>query len=148
MPSITSWFNNDPYHSPGISLGLALNAMYRKLGGCPDDDCSIKFINYPMPYSAATQVQQLLNGQTMGFQLAFNIAFSMAFVSSFYVLFIVRENVCNSKHLQFVSGVKVYIFWIASILADMLTYLLTVIVLLITLIIFQEDGFKTSTDIG
>ncbi|KAJ8939521.1 hypothetical protein NQ314_011088, partial [Rhamnusium bicolor] len=93
-------------------------------------------------------INQLLSGQTMGFQLAFNIAFSMAFVSSFYVLFIVRENISKSKHLQFVSGVKVYIFWITALLCDMVTYLVTILALIITLVCFQEDGFSTADDIG
>lgn len=90
----------------------------------------------------------MLSGQSMGFQLAFNIGFSMAFVSSFYVLFIVRENVSKSKHLQFVSGVKVLVFWLTSALCDMFTYIVTIIAVLATLLAFQEDGFKTAENIG
>ncbi|KAJ8951652.1 hypothetical protein NQ318_012323 [Aromia moschata] len=146
VPSITAWFNNDPYHSPGITLGLVLKAMYRKLLSCPN--CELEFTNYPMPFTADTQITQLVNGQNMGFQLAFNMAFSMAFVSSFYVLFVVRENMCKSKHLQFVSGVKVYVFWITSVLCDMITYMVTVVALLLTLLCFQEDGFNTASEIG
>ncbi|XP_018575545.1 ATP-binding cassette sub-family A member 3-like isoform X2 [Anoplophora glabripennis] len=146
IPHITAWFNNDPYHSPAISLSLALNAMFRQMLEC--DDCSIKFTNHPMPYTAEVQVKQLLSGQSMGFQLAFNLGFSMAFVSSFYVLFVVRENVSKSKHLQFVSGAKVLVFWLTSALCDMFTYLVTIAAVLITLTCFQENGFKTVEDIG
>lgn len=56
IPHITAWFNNDPYHSPAISLGLALNAMFRQMLNC--DDCSIKFTNHPMPYTAEIQVSK------------------------------------------------------------------------------------------
>ncbi|KAJ8951645.1 hypothetical protein NQ318_012316 [Aromia moschata] len=146
VPNITAWFNNDPYHSPGITLGLVLKAIYRKLLSCPN--CELEFTNYPMPYTANTQINQLLNGQNMGYKMAFNMGFSMAFVSSFYVLFVVRENMCKSKHLQFVSGVKVYVFWITSVLCDMITYMVTVIVLLLTLLCFQENGYKTASEIG
>ncbi|CAH1108169.1 unnamed protein product [Psylliodes chrysocephalus] len=146
LPNLTAWFNNDPYHTPGISLALVLNSIYRKIGGC--DDCTIEFTNRPLTYSPDTQVNQLLNGQNTGFQLAFNIGFSMSFVASFYVLFVIRENYCKSKHLQFVSGVKVYIFWLTSAFCDMITYLMTICVLMITMVLFQENGFKTSADIG
>uniref|UniRef100_V5I8B4 ATP-binding cassette sub-family A member 3 n=1 Tax=Anoplophora glabripennis TaxID=217634 RepID=V5I8B4_ANOGL len=146
VPHITTWFNNDPYHSPAISLGLALNTMYRQMLNCPD--CSITFTNHPMPFTAETQIQQMLSGQGMGFQIAFNIGFSMAFVASFYVLFVVRENISKSKHLQFVSGVKVLVFWLTSALCDMFTYIVTIIVVLLTLLAFQEDGFKTAEEIG
>lgn len=146
LPNLTAWFNNDPYHTPGISLSLILNSIYRKIGDC--DDCTIEFTNRPLAYSAETQVTQLFNGQNTGFQLAFNIAFSMSFVASFYVLFVVKENYCKSKHLQFVSGVKVYIFWMTSAFCDMVTYLLTICVLMITMVMFQENGFKSPEDIG
>ncbi|CAG9855955.1 unnamed protein product [Phyllotreta striolata] len=146
LPNVTAWFNNDPYHTPGISLAFVLNGVYRKIGDCAD--CTIDFTNEPLPYSPDTQVNQLLNGQNTGFQLAFNIGFSMSFVASFYVLFVIRENYCNSKHLQFVSGVKVYVFWMTSAFCDMVTYLLTICVLMITMVLFQEDGFKTVGDIG
>ncbi|RZC40676.1 ATP-binding cassette sub-family A member 3-like, partial [Asbolus verrucosus] len=135
--NIIAWFNNNPYHSPPLALGLALNVVYKKLVG---KNHSINFANYPLPYTADTKVQQLLQGNSMGFQLAFNIGFSMAFVSSFYVLFYVKERVCKSKHLQFVSGVKVYIFWIMSFLCDLITFIITILAIIITLAAFQEEG--------
>jgi ATP-binding cassette subfamily A (ABC1) protein 3 len=142
---ITAWFNNNPYHSPPLALGLVLNVVYKKL---VSENSNIRFANYPLPFTADTKVQQLLQGNSMGFQLAFNIGFSMAFVSSFYVLFYVKERVCKSKHLQFVSGVKVYIFWIMAFICDLVTFIVTIIAIIITLVCFQEDGFNTSEDLG
>ncbi|XP_074034978.1 phospholipid-transporting ATPase ABCA3 isoform X2 [Leptinotarsa decemlineata] len=148
VPNITAWFNNDPYHSPGISLGLVLDSVYQKLfNGC-NNECSLEFTNHPFPYTAQTQINQLLTGQSMGFQLAVNVGFSMTFVSSFYVIFIVKEIKSGSKHLQFVSGVKPYVFWLTQILSDFLTYLATIIIYLITMVCFQEDGYNTAGDIG
>ncbi|XP_044270584.1 phospholipid-transporting ATPase ABCA3-like isoform X2 [Tribolium madens] len=145
LTSITAWFNNNPYHSPPLALGLVLNVVYKHLAGT---NRSIKWANYPLPFTADTKVQQLLEGNSMGFQLAFNIGFSMAFVSSFYVLFYVRERVCKSKHLQFVSGVKVYIFWLMSFICDIITFIVTIIAIIITLACFQEDGFRSSEDLA
>ena len=84
----------------------------------------------------------------MGFQLAFNIGFSMAFVSAFYVLYYIRERVVKSKHLQFVSGIRVSTFWLTSYLWDIITYIFTVICIIITLVAFQEDGFRTGDELG
>lgn len=141
---ITAWFNNDPYHSPGIALSLVLRSIFGKF----EPNINLEYINAPFPYSPETKFDKILKSQTMGFQYAFNIAFSMAFVSSFYVLFIVRENVCKSKHLQFVSGVKVIIFWITSAICDIATYILTTLALIITFLCFQEDGFRTFKELG
>ncbi|XP_050517580.1 phospholipid-transporting ATPase ABCA3-like isoform X2 [Diabrotica virgifera virgifera] len=142
-PVITAWFNNDPYHSPGIALGMALSSVYNHY-----TNGHIEFVNKPLPFKAATQIDNIVGGQSQGFQFAFNIGFSMAFISSFYVIFLIRENVSKSKHLQFVSGVKVYIFWFVNIICDMFVYLLVCSVLLITIYCFQQDGFKTSGDMG
>lgn len=94
------------------------------------------------------QFTQLSQYSNMGFSLAFNIGFAMAFVSSFYVLFYVRERVTNSKHLQFVSGVDVSSFWSVSFLCDLVTFIITSLCLLITLVAFQENGFNTAADLG
>lgn len=94
------------------------------------------------------QVTQMGTGQTVGFQLAFNMAFCMAFVTPFYILFLVRERVNKSKHLQLVSGVKVSAFWLANILWDFTTFLLTIVCIIITLASFQEDGFRTPEELG
>lgn len=72
----------------------------------------------------------------------------MAFVSSFYILFYVRERVVKAKHLQFVSGVNGLVFWCVSFLCDLLTFFLTSVALMITLVCFQEEGFSTFEDIG
>lgn len=87
-------------------------------------------------------------GNSTGFQIAFNLSFGMAFVSAFYVLFIIRERASKSKHLQFVSGVKVLIFWTVNFLWDFITYTVIVVAVIVALLCFQEDGFKTTQDIG
>nr|XP_023023597.1 ATP-binding cassette sub-family A member 3-like [Leptinotarsa decemlineata] len=142
--NITAWFNNDPFHSPGISLGLVLDSIYRKL--C--NGSSIEFTNHPLPYMVKTEIIELFFGQSVGYQLAINVVFSMTFVSAFYVIFIVKEIKCGSKHLQFISGVKVLVFWMTNILCDSLTYALTISLFLITMTFFQEGGYSSSVDFG
>lgn len=177
--TIIAWFNNEPYHSPPLALGLALNTVYKTVLG---ENYEISFSNAPLPYTTDTkvrlkfkknsknsktyqaidhnliiiffdnnyssQIKNLLQGNTMGFQLAFNMGFSMAFVSSFYILFYVRERVCKSKHLQFISGVNVFIFWTTSLICDLISFIIITIAMIITLIAFQEDGFKSADDLG
>lgn len=82
------------------------------------------------------------------FQIAMELGYGMAFVASFYILFYIKERVSKSKHLQFVSGVNAFIFWGTSFLCDLITYLITIIFLLITLAVLQEDGFKTPDELG
>ncbi|KAF5273700.1 hypothetical protein FQA39_LY07390 [Lamprigera yunnana] len=143
--SIIAWFNNEPYHSPPLALQLVMNAILQKE---TNNQHNIDIKNHPLKFTINTKLTDLLRGRNMGFQIAFNVGFSMAFVSSFYIMFYVRERISKSKHLQFVSGVKVFAFWIPSFFCDMVTFVLTSLCLIITLLIFHEDGFTTAAELG
>lgn len=84
----------------------------------------------------------------MAYQISAQLGFGMAFATSFYVIFCIKERVSKAKHLQFVSGADVFVFWATSYLYDILTYFVSMCGILITLAILQEDGFKTSEDLG
>lgn len=54
----------------------------------------------------------------------------------------------RSKLLQFVSGANVLTFWLTAYLWDMFTFLITVILMIITFGIFQEDGWSTGVELS
>jgi len=60
----------------------------------------------------------------MGFSVLHAIAviFSMSFVPASFVIFLVEERVSKAKHLQFVSGVKPFTFWIATYTWDLVSF--------------------------
>lgn len=72
----------------------------------------------------------------------------MAYVSAFYIMFYVKERVSQSKHLQFVSGISVLSFWFASLLCDIITFIFTSLLILVTLSIFNEEGFSSAEELG
>jgi ATP-binding cassette subfamily A (ABC1) protein 3 len=92
--------------------------------------------------------RQLASTLTKGFQYAFNIGFSLAFVSAFYVLFYVRERVCKSKHLQIVSGVEGWTYWSASFIWDLFLFLGPTLGIILTFAAFQEEGFRSTAELG
>lgn len=85
---------------------------------------------------------------SMGFQVAFNLGFSMAFVSAFFIIFYIKERVSKAKHLQIVSGVEVVPFWLSAFVWDLVFSLLPILGVIITFLGFQEDGFRTSAELG
>lgn len=54
----------------------------------------------------------------------------------------------RSKLLQFVSGANVLTFWLTAYLWDMFTFLITVLLLVITFGIFQEEGWSTGVELS
>ncbi|XP_064211531.1 phospholipid-transporting ATPase ABCA3 isoform X2 [Tribolium castaneum] len=140
----TAWFNGDPYHSTSLSLSLVLNTVYKSKFG---EKKTLNFINHPLPLSKEAELNNM-QFNLMVYQIAMELGYGMAFVASFYILFYIRERVSKSKHLQFVSGVNAFVFWGTAFLCDLITYLITVIFVLITFAVLQEDGFKTTDEIG
>lgn len=51
--SITTWFNNQPYHSPPLALQLAMNAIIKTE---VSEEHSILVGNYPLPFTLNTKV--------------------------------------------------------------------------------------------
>lgn len=140
---LIAWFNNDAYHAAPIALAMILNSVYQKM---VNTSAKINFVNHPLPFTLKTQITKLLSADSMGMNVAFNLGFSMTFVSAYYILFSVRERVSKSKHLQFVSGVKVFIFWSTSFICDLISFFVTSVATVATLALFQEKGFSTFGD--
>ncbi|XP_045462802.1 phospholipid-transporting ATPase ABCA1-like isoform X2 [Harmonia axyridis] len=137
-----AWFNGEPYHSVPLSLQLLLQLNYKKFLG---EDYNINFVNYPLPKNASDDdvigIEIILGSFEL---LTFSLA--IAYVGCFYILFNVKERVSQAKHLQFVSGVDIFVFRIMSFVCDMLTYLLPVVAILVVVAIFKP-GLSTSEDL-
>lgn len=90
---ITMHFNNRPYHTTPISLGLIHNAILRSFTN--KSSIEIKVSNKPLPYRGETMIIITSTSNSLGFQLSFNLGFAMSFVASFFVICYVKEK--NSK---------------------------------------------------
>ncbi|KAK5642705.1 hypothetical protein RI129_008872 [Pyrocoelia pectoralis] len=143
--SITAWFSNQPFHGAPLALQLVMNAILQSEVS-PNNFMTV--YNAPLPYTIDTQFASLYKAHNMGFQISFNLGFGMAFVSAFYIIYYIHERSIKFKHLQFVSGANVSSFWIPSFICDVLTFILTSIFVIITLAIFQIDGFGTVDDLS
>lgn len=142
--NITAFFNNQAYHTAPLTILMMQNAILKSFRS----DCEIQITNKPLPVSADSRTQQLNQGNNMGFQLAFNTGFAMAFVAAFYTLFYIKERTTRSKLLQFVSGVNIVTYWAVSFLWDYLSFFFTILLYIITLVCFQEEGWRTFSELG
>jgi len=81
-------------------------------------------------------------------KLIFNFACRMSFLAAGFVVFLIKERETNAKHLQYVSGVRYPVFWIASFLFDSLNYIIPCIIMIIVLAAFQPEEFKSADMLG
>lgn len=141
---IIAWFNNQPFHASALSIDLVHNAMIKsKLGS----EYSVHVSNHPLPFRIESSVERLKGKETLGFQLSSNLPFAMAFISAFSIIFYITERTSKSKHLQFVSGLNVFTYWITSLLFDFATHILNAFILILVLWAFQQEGWQTIDDL-
>lgn len=143
---IVAWFNAELLHATAISLNTAHNALFRN---DMSPEHSITVTNKPFKFinkfeKGSVQLRDLTN---VGFMLSVFISFAMAFVSSFYIIFYIKERVCEAKLLQFVSGLSVSTFWITSIIFDLINYIFNTAIVMAVVFAFQMDGWKTMDEL-
>ncbi|XP_044745815.1 phospholipid-transporting ATPase ABCA3-like [Coccinella septempunctata] len=139
-----AWFNPEPYHSVPLSLQLLLQQNYKTALG---EDFNINFVNFPLPMSASDKVVVGLEYVLGSFNLI-SLSLAVAYIGSFYILFNIKEKMSQAKHLQFVSGVNIFVFRLVSFVCDMLTYLLSAVAIVITIAILKPVGLSTGEELG
>lgn len=59
-----------------------------------------------------------------------------------------QEKVCRAKFLQYVSGINLSLFWIASILWDVLTNMVTVVLIVAMIAISRQNFWSDANTLG
>lgn len=143
---IIAWYNTEPFHSTAISLNLAHNAIIKSILGT---DYGIDVTNKPFTFINKCEKGsiELRDFTKTGFVLAIFISFAMAFVSSFYIIFYIRERVSQVKLLQFVCGLSKSTLWITAIIFDLIIYIFSAGLVVLSIFAFQMNGWKTREEL-
>lgn len=108
--------------------------LYKTCSG--DPRASVVSENHPLPLTT----QQTIEIRTILSVLAsLFVLIPFCYVPGAFIVFLVKEKTCKSKHLQLVSGVNLSSYWLATYLWDMTLYfVLTVIAMLVFLAYGKE----------
>uniref|UniRef100_A0A452TYF9 ATP-binding cassette sub-family A member 3-like n=1 Tax=Ursus maritimus TaxID=29073 RepID=A0A452TYF9_URSMA len=79
-----------------------------------------------------TTMEEVFFRLSDGFQVALNIHFGMALLISGFCLLTVTERVTKAKHIQFLSGVYVPVYWLSALLWDFIIFFITCCLLLVS----------------
>ena len=72
-----------------------------------------------------------------GFVLAFYVAMALALIPSNFITIIIREKENKSKHLQILSGLSIYTYWINNYIFELIKYYVVVGICLLIILIFK-----------
>nr|XP_051692154.1 ATP-binding cassette sub-family A member 17 isoform X2 [Oryctolagus cuniculus]XP_051692155.1 ATP-binding cassette sub-family A member 17 isoform X2 [Oryctolagus cuniculus]XP_051692156.1 ATP-binding cassette sub-family A member 17 isoform X2 [Oryctolagus cuniculus]XP_051692157.1 ATP-binding cassette sub-family A member 17 isoform X2 [Oryctolagus cuniculus]XP_051692158.1 ATP-binding cassette sub-family A member 17 isoform X2 [Oryctolagus cuniculus]XP_051692159.1 ATP-binding cassette sub-famil len=135
---VTALFNNQAYHSPALALSLVDNFLFKLLSG---NRASIITSNHPQPQSETEISESVLYQGPKGHYLVVNLLFGIAFLSSSFSILTVRERRIKAKHIQFVSGVYLWAYWLSALLWDLISFLVPTLLMVVVFLYYNEEVF-------
>jgi ATP-binding cassette subfamily A (ABC1) protein 3 len=142
-----SHFNGQPYHGIAISFNYIMNGLLKYITN--NNDHNIEVVNHPLPKKLNDNSRTIFfsaNGR--GFVIAISILFGMAFMATSFIIFLIKERSVGAKHLQVVSGVGPFAFWMSTFVWDIINYTIPVIIILIVFAAFQTDAYVNDHRLG
>nr|UOU03312.1 ATP-binding cassette subfamily A3-1 [Brachionus rubens] len=131
-------FNNQGYHGPPLILNLLTNTLLKFYS--KNSSASITVINHPLPRNL-TEVINDNTRETAGFNIASGLTFGLSFLIASFIIILIKERTSNAKHIQYMNGCNSYIFWISSLLWDVINYLIPCGIVMVILKLFGIEEF-------
>ncbi|CAI9722811.1 ATP-binding cassette sub-family A member 3 [Octopus vulgaris] len=132
-----AYFNGQSFHSSAISLSVMLSGFLRYFH---QPTSKISFVNHPLPLTQS-EASSAATLDTTAFTLSVMILFGISFLAATFSLFVIKERCTKSRHLQYISGVYPFNFWISVYIWDLMTFLLTSICVIITFVCFDIKAY-------
>nr|CAJ2468860.1 unnamed protein product [Leishmania braziliensis] len=134
--------NSSTYHQGPISVNSVYQALYKKYTG---KGARFKLVAGTMPRTKNEKVtQDALKTILMGAI----IMIPFTFLPSNVVAWVVKERECKARHLQNVSGLSFYIYWLTNFLFDIVAYIISMCLILIIFACFSRDEYVANDRIG
>ncbi|XP_020657095.3 phospholipid-transporting ATPase ABCA1 [Pogona vitticeps] len=147
--NVKVWFNNKGWHAVGAFLNVINNAILRAnlQDGENPTDYGITAYNHPLNLTKQQLSEVALMTTSVDVLVSICVIFAMSFVPASFVVFLIQERVSKAKHLQFISGVKPVIYWLANFVWDMCNYVVPATLVIIIFICFQQKSYVSSTNL-
>uniref|UniRef100_A0A672MU38 P-type phospholipid transporter n=1 Tax=Sinocyclocheilus grahami TaxID=75366 RepID=A0A672MU38_SINGR len=142
------WFNNKGWHSIGGFLNVMNNAVLRANlpPGLDRSKFGIKAFNHPLNLTKE-QLSQVAMTTSVDVLVSICVIFAMSFVPASFVVFLIQERVNKAKHMQFISGVQPFLYWLANFVWDMCNYIVPATLVIIIFVCFQQEAYVSSTNL-
>uniref|UniRef100_A0A8C7RUZ8 P-type phospholipid transporter n=1 Tax=Oncorhynchus mykiss TaxID=8022 RepID=A0A8C7RUZ8_ONCMY len=146
---IQIWFNNKGWHSIGSFLNVMNNGILRASlpAGQDSSKYGIRAFNHPLNLTKEQLSQVALMTTSVDVLVSICVIFAMSFVPASFVVFLIQERVNKAKHMQFISGVQPFLYWLSNFIWDMCNYIVPATLVIIIFICFQQDAYVSSTNL-
>lgn len=97
----------------------------------------VSSVNHPLPL---TTEQSLEIKAVLSILTSFFVMIPFGMVPGAFVVFLVKERACKSKHLQLVSGCNVAAYWIGHYLWDISIYFVLTVLAALVFLMYGNDS--------
>uniref|UniRef100_A0A8D0CQN9 P-type phospholipid transporter n=1 Tax=Sander lucioperca TaxID=283035 RepID=A0A8D0CQN9_SANLU len=143
------WYNNKGWHAMVSFVNVMNNGLLRaSLPPGPErKKYGITAYNHPLNLTKEQLTEMAMMTTSVDVLVSICVIFAMSFVPASFVLFLIEERVSKAKHLQFVSGVKPILYWLANFTWDMLNYTVPATMVVLIFICFQQQSYVSETNL-
>uniref|UniRef100_A0A8C1Q8L0 P-type phospholipid transporter n=1 Tax=Cyprinus carpio TaxID=7962 RepID=A0A8C1Q8L0_CYPCA len=147
--NVKIWFNNKGWHSIGAFLNVMNNGILRANlpAGKDPRQFGITAFNHPLNLTKEQLSQVALMTTSVDVLVSICVIFAMSFVPASFVVFLIQERVNKAKHMQFISGVQPYLYWLANFLWDMCNYVVPATLVILIFVCFQQKAYVSATNL-
>ncbi|KAG7487889.1 hypothetical protein MATL_G00028350 [Megalops atlanticus] len=147
--NVKVWFNNKGWHAVTSFINVMNNGLLRaSLPPGPERrKHGITAYNHPLNLTKEQLNEMAMMTTSVDVLVSICVIFAMSFVPASFVLFLIEERVSKAKHLQFVSGVKPLLYWLANFTWDMLNYTVPATMVVFIFIGFQQQAYVSETNL-
>ncbi|XP_043909754.1 phospholipid-transporting ATPase ABCA7 [Protopterus annectens] len=149
MDNVKVWFNNKGWHAMVSFVNVLNNGLLRSNlpHGKDPDEYGITAFNHPLNLTKEQLSEVALMATSVDVLVSICVIFAMSFVPASFVLFLIKERVSKAKHLQFVSGVKPVVYWLANFAWDMCNYAVPATLVVLIFICFQQRSYVSTSNL-
>uniref|UniRef100_A0A8C8M9Z5 P-type phospholipid transporter n=1 Tax=Oncorhynchus tshawytscha TaxID=74940 RepID=A0A8C8M9Z5_ONCTS len=147
--NVKVWYNNKGWHAMASFVNVMNNGLLR--ASLPPGPERMKYgitaYNHPLNLTKEQLTEIAMMTTSVDVLVSICVIFSMSFVPASFVLFLIEERVSKAKHLQFVSGVRPILYWLANFTWDMLNYTVPATMVVLIFICFQQQSYVSETNL-
>ena len=103
--------------------------------------------NHPMPFITTQFIAQLTTKILIDLFVAIFMIFALSFIPASFLVFTLEERETNTKQLQFVSGIKPYIYWISNFIWDLINYAVPICICVCIFLIFDVKTYTSKENL-
>uniref|UniRef100_A0A671VMG5 P-type phospholipid transporter n=1 Tax=Sparus aurata TaxID=8175 RepID=A0A671VMG5_SPAAU len=147
--NVKVWYNNKGWHAMVSFVNVMNNGLLRASlpPGSERRKHGITAYNHPLNLTKEQLTEMAMMTTSVDVLVSICVIFAMSFVPASFVLFLIEERVSKAKHLQFVSGVKPILYWLANFTWDMLNYTVPATMVVLIFISFQQQSYVSETNL-